>query len=100
MDDDFSRNKVAYKLKGGPTILAWISLIFGIFWYTFPKYETWPQFLISAALSIMWIIQIIAWTNLSILGPKIGYPLLNFMLVAMDGVWQFFGVSNFAKQIF
>jgi len=81
LDDDFSRNKVAYKLKGGPTILAWISLIFGIF---------------CAALSIMWIIQIIAWTNLSILGPKIGYPLLNFMLVAMDGVWQFFGVFFFA----
>lgn len=44
----------------------------------------------------MWIIQIIAWTNISIIGYNIGYPLLNYMLIAMDGVWEFFGVFFFA----
>lgn len=46
----------------------------------------------------MWIIQIIAWTTISILGPNIGYPLLNYMLTAMDGVWQFFGVKKREKK--
>jgi len=81
LDEDFTRNKVAYKLKGGPEILAWITLFGGIF---------------CALMSIMWIIQIIAWTNISIIGYNIGYPLLNYMLIAMDGVWEFFGVFFFA----
>jgi len=44
----------------------------------------------------MWIIQIVIWTNLSVLNGAPGYPLLNYMLVAMDGVWEFFGVFFFA----
>lgn len=74
LDQAYTYNEIAYKKKGGPTIIYIIKLILGI---------------LSLCLSIMWILQIIIWTNLNY------YPLLNYMLMAMDGVWGFFGVLFF-----
>jgi len=44
--------------------------------------------------TLSWIIQIIAWTELSIIDSTgaLGHPLWNYALSAMDGVWIFFGV--------
>jgi len=47
------------------------------------------------AWSLSWVIQIIAWTELSVIDVNIGEPLWNDALAAMDGVWIFFGVFFF-----
>lgn len=82
LDGDFERNKKAYKLKGGPTVLAFFNLALGI---------------LCLALSLSWIIQIIAWTQLSVIDDTgaLGYPMWNYAMAAMDGVWIFFGVFFF-----
>jgi len=86
LDGDFERNRKAYKLKGGPTLLVYAKLALGIF---------------CIAWSLSWIIQIIGWTELSIIQPiGLGSPLWNDALAAMDGVWIFFGVFFYALFTF
>jgi len=45
--------------------------------------------IIGVILSILWIVQICIWTNTAT------YPFINYMFIAMDGIWQFFGVLFF-----
>jgi hypothetical protein len=56
------------------------------------------------ALSLSWIIQIIAWTQLSVINDQpgaVGYPMWNYAMSAMDGVWIFFGVCySYLKMSF
>ena len=75
LDRDFVHNEVAYKKKGGPALFYWIKLGVGI---------------LSGLLTLLWLIQTIIWTNLRL------YPFLNYMFVAMDGVWMFFGTIFFS----
>uniref|UniRef100_A0A6B2L3E3 LMBR1-like conserved region-containing protein n=1 Tax=Arcella intermedia TaxID=1963864 RepID=A0A6B2L3E3_9EUKA len=72
--DAYDMNEVAFKLRGGPTIVYIAKLILGIF---------------GVILSILWIVQICVWTN------TYTYPFINFLFIVMDGVWQFFGVLFF-----
>eukprot|EP01125_Pyxidicula_operculata_P015622 TRINITY_DN5328_c0_g1_i1.p1 TRINITY_DN5328_c0_g1~~TRINITY_DN5328_c0_g1_i1.p1 ORF type:complete len:478 (+),score=69.16 TRINITY_DN5328_c0_g1_i1:74-1507(+) len=74
LDKEYSYNEIAYWRKGGPLVVYIFKLIFGI---------------ICICMSIMWIVQLVIWTNLRI------YPLLNYMLTAMDGIWGFFGCLFF-----
>jgi len=76
LDRDFVHNEIAFKKKGGPAIFYWIKLGLGI---------------LAIVGALLWIIQIVIWTNLQV------YPFLNFMLAAMDGIWQFFGTLFFAS---
>jgi len=71
---EFERNEVAYKRRGGPIIVYYIKLVGGI---------------LGGIVSLLWFIQICIWTNTSF------YPFINYMFIAMDGVWQFFGVLFF-----
>lgn len=83
LDGDFMRNEKTYKLKGGPRLLAWLKLGLGI---------------LCLAWSISWIIQIVSWTQLSVIDNQpgaVGYPMWNYAMAAMDGVWIFFGVFFF-----
>lgn len=82
LDGDFERNKKAYKLKGGPRIIVYLKLLLGI---------------ICLAMTLSWIIQIISWTQLSVIDSTgaLGYPMWNYAMSAMDGVWIFFGVFFF-----
>jgi len=75
LDKEFISNEIAFKMKGGPLIVYIFRLIAGIF---------------CICLTILWVIQIVIWTNLHI------YPLLNYMLMAMSGIWSFFAVLFFA----
>jgi len=72
--DEFERNEIAYKKRGGPIIVYYLKLALGIF---------------GGIISILWIIQICIWTNTNF------YPLINYLFIVMDGVWQFFGVLFF-----
>jgi len=38
----------------------------------------------SAVMTLLWLLQIVLWTNLKF------YPFINFMFVAMDGIWYHF----------
>jgi len=80
LDGDFERNEKSYKLKGGPQIAVYFNLALGIF---------------CLAWSLSWVIQIVSWTELSVIDSQpeaVGYPMWNYAMSAMDGVWIFFGV--------
>jgi len=71
---EYDMNEIAFKKKGGPVIVYYLQLIMGIF---------------GGLLSILWIVQICVWTNTAT------YPLINYLFIVMDGIWQFFGVLFF-----
>jgi len=79
LDRDYVHNEIAYKKKGGPAIFYWIKLGVGI---------------LAAIMTLLWILQIVLWTNLKF------YPFINYMFIAMDGIWQFFGTIFFAVFAF
>jgi len=72
--DEFERNELAFKRRGGPVIVYYIKLVGGI---------------LGGILSLLWFLQLCIWTNTNF------YPFINYMLIAMDGIWQFFGVLFF-----
>jgi len=71
---EYDMNEVAFKKKGGAIIVYFIKLVLGIF---------------GGILTLLWIVQICIWTNTGF------YPFINYMLIAMTGIWQFFGVLFF-----
>eukprot|EP01128_Nolandella_sp_AFSM9_P005402 TRINITY_DN259_c0_g1_i1.p1 TRINITY_DN259_c0_g1~~TRINITY_DN259_c0_g1_i1.p1 ORF type:complete len:496 (+),score=88.65 TRINITY_DN259_c0_g1_i1:148-1635(+) len=75
IDREFVHNEIAYKKKGGAVIIYWAKLALGI---------------LSGIFAFMILLQMILWTNLSL------YPFLDFMFIAMDGLWAFFGTIFFA----
>jgi len=91
LERQFMLNEVSYKKKGGITIVYYFKLIGGIF---------------AILLTVLWVVQIVAWTNLNLLMavyPSFTikpYALLNYMFVALDKVWGFFGVIIFAILAF
>jgi len=91
LERQFILNEISFKKKGGITVIYYFKLVGGIF---------------AILLTILWVAQLVAWTNLQLLlaiFPTMdlsGYPLLNYMFVALDKVWGFFGVVIFAILAF
>lgn len=86
LDRDYVHNEIAYKRKGGPAIFYWIKLGLGILRYN-ESSELFACNFTSAIVTLLWLIQIVIWTNIKL------YPFINFMFIAMDGIWS--AASNF-----
>jgi len=75
LDEWYDENEIAYKKKGGPLIIYILKLILGIF---------------CLLLTLAWLTHIIIWSLLRL------YPFLNYLFIALDGVFSFFGTIVYA----